>query len=524
MKKTLYILLAAVTFSTVSCDMDRESPTSLPFDKAFENIGAIQSLERGAYSRLRTAMSPEAIIAPDIQADYVHAANGFSNTYGNIYRWTFTQEASEISSVWNNFYGAIGLYNFIIDGISYNLGFEAPEGSAERNELNRIQGTAYLMRALSYTYLAERFCADYDKSTAEAEYSGLPLAITYDSEKTPDRSTLKDVYDQIFNDIKEAKRLLVNVAGMQNATTMSIDCVTALEARVLLQTDQHSEALKVAKTLIGNKTYSLVETQEDFNKMWSEDKSSETIFQFFASKTELAYQWGYYFCSDFYNGADPRQCMFMPDFIPTRACLDSYDGKDWRRQAYFFRCSAKEPVGNRWMLPYVKGLSSVAEEMYLVYKFPGNPDLRTSSVWNYYNTLKVFRLAEAYLIAAEAAAVSGGDAATPLNELRKHRGLDPLQSVSLEDVKKERYREMMLEGTRISDLKRWNSGFKRGEPQTSYVSETGGNPWKEGSLIFEQNSDISVEKDNYMLVWPIPASEVFANPSMAAQQNPGWRR
>lgn len=192
----------------VSCDFDQYSPNSLPFEKGFETIGNIQALERGAYASLRTAVSPECMIVPDLQADYANAVYGYSNTYGGMYEWTFTQEESEVEAVWQNFYGGIGQFNFIIDGIDFRLALAEADGEElpadEVAEMNRIKGNMFFMRALSYSILAERFCADYDESTADREYSGLPLVLKYDPDGRPSRSTLRQVYVAISDDLKEA--------------------------------------------------------------------------------------------------------------------------------------------------------------------------------------------------------------------------------------------------------------------------------------------------------------------------------
>ena len=76
MKNTavIFSVLAGILI-VQSCDMDRESPDSIRFDRAFENMDAVEALERGAYSRLRTSVNPYGVTVPDIQADYVNAVN-----------------------------------------------------------------------------------------------------------------------------------------------------------------------------------------------------------------------------------------------------------------------------------------------------------------------------------------------------------------------------------------------------------------------------------------------------------------
>ena len=522
MKNKIYTILFAAVVCFASCNLDKESPDSIPFDKAFSDMGSIEALERGAYSRLRTAYSISSMILPDLQADYVHAISGFSNTYGNVYQWTFSQDDGDIATVWNDLYGGIAFYNFIIEGIDSKLCFEPT--ASEQTALNNIQGRMYLMRALSYSLLAERFCGDYDAATAKNEYSGVPLVTTYDSSKKPARASLYDVYDKILKDIEQAKQLLADQNGSPNSTTLNLDCVLALEARVLLQTDNYPEALKKANDLIGKQTYTLIDSEEELREMWTYDRSPETIFQFYASKTETAYQWGYYFYNEYNNGTDNKQYTMYPDYIPAQGCVDKYDAADWRRTVYFLDCTTDAPVDGRFIVAIIKGQSMFARNLTVISKYPGNPDLRTTSAWNYYNTFKPFRLAEMYLIAAEAAVLSGGDAETPLNELRKHRGLPELPAVTLADVQEERYREMMMEGARLTDLKRWGLGMTRGKAQEGEASKTGGNPWSYIDFVTEIGSDISKPKGDYMFVWPIPASEIFANQQLGGQQNPGWVR
>lgn len=522
MKKIFNIILLATVVCLTSCDLDKESSNSIPFGKGFTDMGTIEALERGAYSRLRTSYSLTNMVVPDLQADYMHAVEGFSNTYGSVYQWTFSQNDQDIAEVWNNLYGGISQFNFILDGIDNKLGFEP--SSAEQASLDQIKGRMYFMRALSYALLAERFCADYDSSTARNAHTGVPIVTKYDTGYKPARATLYDVYEQILDDIKQARTLLRGLPGSPNSTTINADCVTALEARVLLQMDDWANALKKANEVIGKSAYSLVDSEEELREMWTYDRSPETIFQFYASKTEVAYQWAIYFYSEYNNGTDPRQYTMNPDYIPTQDCVEKYDAADWRRNVYFLHCSAIEPVDGRFIVGLIKGTSMVARKMTILSKYPGNPDLRTSSVWNYYNTFKVFRLAEMYLIAAEAAARSNGDAATPLNELRSHRGLPALTQVTLAEVQEERYREMIMEGTRLTDLKRWGLGMTRGKAQEGQASQNGGVSWKNVNFVTKAGSDISKSADDYMFVWPIPQSDISSNEQLADQQNPGWER
>ncbi len=124
----------------------------------------------------------------------------------------------------------------------------------------------------------------------------------------------------------------------------------------------------------------------------------------------------------------------------------------------------------------------------------------------------VFRLAEAYLMLAEAQVRTNGavDATTLgyLNELRlraygDNTGNVTSGEVTLDWILDERGRELYLEGHRRTDLVRFNQ-FSGG----AYIW-----PWKGG--VPEGRST-----DAHLDIFPIPASELIANPRMI--QNTGY--
>lgn len=114
---------------------------------------------------------------------------------------------------------------------------------------------------------------------------------------------------------------------------------------------------------------------------------------------------------------------------------------------------------------------------------------------------KVFRLAEQYLIRAEAYAEQGNyaEASNDLSTLRRARyrtgGAVSVNADNwLEIVEQERVKELYMEGFRLQDLKRWHKGFER-EPQDQSL---------------ENGSSLKVEADDPMFVWPIPQHEIEA--------------
>ena len=82
----------------------------------------------------------------------------------------------------------------------------------------------------------------------------------------------------------------------------------------------------------------------------------------------------------------------------------------------------------------------------------------------------------------------------------------------MDAIKEERTREMLCEGTRLDDLKRWNMGFSRTAPQNINLIEVGAN--------FKEKV-VAAGDDKF--VWAIPANDITTNPNIADQQNPGWQ-
>ena len=132
---------------------------------------------------------------------------------------------------------------------------------------------------------------------------------------------------------------------------------------------------------------------------------------------------------------------------------------------------------------------------------------------------KVFRIAEMYLIAAEAYAKLGNitEGAKYLNKFEASRiqnyksqtfaNVDELMN----EVKKERQREFIGEGVRFFDLKRWHQKTSRGIPQQMNLCNLPG---------YSTTTGLNINYGNNRYVWPIPQHEIDANPQIV--QNPGY--
>ncbi|MFC3196936.1 RagB/SusD family nutrient uptake outer membrane protein [Parapedobacter deserti] len=486
----------ALVLVTMSCgDLDRFPFGEIEQSQSFQSVRDARTHNNGLYAYLRGRVSGLYQYSTDIQADQLNASLDFGNRNGNPHRWEgFLSDDYTIRDTWSGYYSAIANLNNQIEGFEQIT----PGNDNEVAELNRYKGDAYLARAFYYLNLTLRFAKAYNPSTASSDL-GVPLVLTYDISLQPARSTVAECYAQILQDIETAKGLLANVEGEQGATRFTSDAVLALEARVKLYMQDFSGARTAAQTVINSGTYPLLTTQEGLTDMWHRDLATEVIFQpHLAAPNELGNTTG-----SVYLGYNAGQDKFIPDFIPSQWVIDAYDDEDHRKSVYFENLDV-----------LIQGTNYT--DLYLVNKYPGNPELFTGAVTNYQHHPKVFRVAELYLIVAEAAVESDPAASlAALNTLRQARGLDALGNLSgqalMDAVKTERFKELAFEGFRLDDLKRWGEGFTRRDPQDLDPIQTGPN-----------YQVLSKQAGDNKFVWGIPLRDQTVNPNISNQQNPGW--
>jgi hypothetical protein len=153
------------------------------------------------------------------------------------------------------------------------------------------------------------------------------------------------------------------------------------------------------------------------------------------------------------------------------------------------------------MLPF----SPTRGDVRVVNKYPNTTQSDKDEV-------KVIRLSEVYLIAAEAAFHTGNDdkALLYLNAVATERdpafaGYTSAGNALLQDILLERRKELAFEGHRYWDLARYNMNVVRIDLADNYT----GVP-------------ITIAANNFRRVLPIPQAELDANPNIRGQQNPGY--
>lgn len=476
-----------------SCDdfLTELPSTAIPEEEAMKSLQAAEEVVIGTYSCFKNPAlySGNMIQASEIQADVLYAAIGYTNKYGEFYRWEANANNSTFLSVYAGLYQIVSRCNFFFDHLE-----EVRSRLTNKQDLatlDKYEADIRFMRALAYADLIRYFCPAYEEATAETTL-GVPLYLHYregdGSTVIKPRASLQASYDLVMSDLKRAEELVTRAGS--DGMYITEGAVWALHARCYMYMAQWEKAEEYATKVIESDFYRLADAftsvqagssiLSEYNAMWVYDTSEEIIWKISFSTTDRGGALGQMFMG-YLNG------VYSPDYMPAKWLVDSYTNADARYSAFFTRTVNMQ--GYEWEV---------------VTKYPGNPEIDGNAGLLYTNMPKVFRLSEMYLIRAEAHAMMGntGKANDDLTTLRRARiknyGVSSHpEDKLLEAIQEERAKELLLEGFRLADLKRWKKGFER-EPQT-------------GTLTGPLYSSLKIEGDNKRFTWFIPQHEITAS-------------
>lgn len=431
-------------------------------------------------------------LCPDIQADLVYAVQGNTNQYGTHWLWDIRSTNAEIESVYAALYRIIGRCNYYLDHVGTLR--ESLTDDEEIQYLDYYTGEVYCARALAYSELIKCFCKAYDPATADND-PGVVLADTYSGDKPARRASLKESYAFVISDLEKAEEMLDEENDFYDSPYFTQASAHAVHARTALYMQDWDSAIKHSTLLIESDAFALASAKSYVNGnqtfldyLWTNDSSYENIWRIGYTATSYGGAQGAVFLN-----YTTDYTYYYPDYVPARWVLDLYGSGDMRYNAYFATAQTGYPHQLTWPL---------------LIKYYGNEALMQNLIYHV-NMPKPLRLAEQYLIRAEAYCEKGNFAAasadlTALRESRHSAGgsLSVNAGNWKETISDERVRELYMEGFRLHDLKRWGMGFER-TPQSQTQSE---------------GSSMKVEAGNPLFVWPIPNHELVS-PGSQVQPN-----
>ena len=265
---------------------------------------------------------------------------------------------------------------------------------------NQVLGEACYFRAYIYIQLVTR-------------WGDVPLLTTNTVNDVP-RTPAADVWDQIIKDLDAAAGLLGDGSDVYY---VSRNAARALKARALLYLGRKEEAAAIADEIIALPRYSL----DDFDVIFRGGGDKETIFAFKCATLDGS---AIGLSNLFYSYNHPNKGNYS--YMPAPDVMTLFNDSDKRKEI---------------SVTTLDGLN-------FINKYPSG---QTGT-----DPFIVSRLAEMYLISAEAKGVDGGLGL--LNELRVKRGLTevyPMTERAFQDaVMLERRREFVAENIRFTDLVR----------------------------------------------------------------------
>lgn len=357
------------------------------------------------------------------------------------------------STDWNNAYHRILYANMALEVTSIN------PTAAQQAAWDNVVGGAHFIRGYSYYQLAQLFCKPYNPQTA-AQDLGVPLKQSRDVTEKLGRSSVKEVYELIINDLEKAYQLLPE----QSASVFRPQKVSAavLLTRTYMQIGDYVNALKYAEI-----AYLLPKQLQDYNDL---DPAQASFPSNYGATNPEVY---------FYTAINKPSSTYTDSDI-SKDIIALYEAGDLRKSIFF-----KETTDGRL-------------------EFKG-------SFAGLYNIFAGVATGEVYLNYAECLVrnenIEKGNQV--LNELREKRFVPAeYQAINkqnatelLQYILDERRRELFFRGFAWEDYRRLN---KEGEFTITLKREA-----------FDQVYQLEPNSDRW--VWPLPNNEIEIN---NYQQNP----
>lgn len=276
MKKILTLLLAAA--SLTACDIDRLPYSSMAAEQITNDPSAsLESLMNGMYAQLKTWSDPMHRCG-EYAGDNMMIRGSSTDAFYEFISFSRTPVNYRLQNFWDYGYKAVAQASNIIKMIE--------EGQSA--EIDNQLGECYYVRGMMYFYLCRAYGRPYyqapDKNLGVPIVNGTPDDIMGDL-LLPDRSTVKETYEQAISDLKKAEEMMTINKG---AAYASKEAAQAMLSRVYLYMSGTYEnpnreyaqlAVDYADKVINSGTYSLLPREEfmKYNTLTPEN-NDESIF------------------------------------------------------------------------------------------------------------------------------------------------------------------------------------------------------------------------------------------------------
>lgn len=411
-----------------------------------------------------------------------------------LYSFNHSATSGSFSGFWTTGYNCIMQINNLLENIEK---LEA----AGTTGFDSYKGQALTLRALVYFDLVRLYGLpyNYDKTSY-----GVPITTsTLDSDAQPTRSTVEENYKQILADLEAGQTLLASDKSLQKGY-IGYYANIAIQARVKLYMEDYDSALSAAEEIIKSTKYKSYSPSE-WVASWSTQFGSESIFELgiYPNESDLGTSSLGFYLMQYKQRSGASGYFLASNYYLNRLNEDATDVR-WGvmdNDEYWYDNKVERKGA---CYKYMGGIIQSDKT------FPGDGKETETAI-----NIKIIRLSEIYLIAAEAALHATTPdrdlAANYLNEIRKRAPkLTPATATTITDdmILEERSKELFCEGQRFFDMIRMNKTIEFNDDfQDVPVSKR----------------TKTIDRTFGKIVLPISQDEINANPALKDQQNTAYK-
>ena len=430
--KTIITVLACSLILTSCEDFLNITPEGqAKRDELLTTSEGIEEAMYGVYSQLRsnTLYGQELYFQTvEVMAHNLFCSGNETITALGKFEYDNTNVKSQFESIWTAMYKNISNVNSVLDAPLVSDAQEFP--------YTIYKGEALGLRAFMHFDLVRLFAEQY---TQNPQAEGIPYATEF-SLHTPDFESLKENYAHILSDLHEADSLLANEEMYEGEGNYMLDrqihfnkyAVKATLARVYLTMGDKTNAAQYAKEVIDGGKYYLKNETEVKNDLAGVLSMKECIFGIYHSG----------FFTQVYAKLEQTTTRYSLDLRPDYRDVYNKDnsGNDYRASSYFTTTTQGSAQIDR-----LSKFTDIYELQNIVSSRPAELILG----------INMIRIPEMYYIMAETLLEEDAELALIYyNEVRKHRGLEPLETLTLQQINDERFKEYIGEGQLFFNMKR----------------------------------------------------------------------
>ncbi|MFD2891666.1 RagB/SusD family nutrient uptake outer membrane protein [Flavobacterium chuncheonense] len=464
--KNLLLPVILLAFGTYSCTdaYEIDAADEIIDGNAITNIDDLSRAMNGAYAGVggQSFVAWSSYFTDECRKPSTNRGQGVQ-----VHTWSINDGTDEPASYYSGLYSTINRANVVLERMD-NFEVASPEDAALREQ---YRGELLTIRAMAHFDLMRFFATSYDNPNALAT----PIATEVFVLDMLARNTVGEVVSFVKSDLMTALDIFNTYGNDNDVTKVTPTAVKAILARLALYTKDYDAAIAYSQEVMN--AVPLAATPTDYIDIWSDASDAEIIFKL--KRVQGNGQIGRIF-------KDANGDVF---FNVSNGLFSTFQQNDIR---FFSLIDLNESTLQDLQVGKYIGPSS-----------------------NYgLADIKLFRVAEMYLINAEAHALKATPnftaAETAINALRASRRLDAGalpnltftdQNDAINKILLERRKELAFEGHRFFDLKRFNRGVDR------LPSDVELNTFAE-----------DLDAGDYRFTLPIPSAALFANDLLV--QNP----